>query len=174
MRGSARAAYTLIELVIVITILGLLSAMAIPRFGRAHARHALDSAARCLADDIERTRFSAIASGASRAISFNLATDVYSAAIPDPDHPASTLQVNLADRFEVDLALVDLAGATTITFDFYGTPSAAGTLHLQSGREGRTVTVAAITGDASVSDWVNPAWSAQPIEAVGGANEAPQ
>lgn len=147
-----RRAFTLIELTMVLAIIAIISAMAIPRFGASLVRARVDQAAGRVAGDIALLRSLAIREGAALALSFNPAVDAYQMpGVPHPDHPASGYQVDLsAIPYEVDLVSADFGGEAHLVFDGYGVPQAAGQVVLRAGGEVRAVTVAALSGAVSV------------------------
>ncbi|MGE0364843.1 MAG: prepilin-type N-terminal cleavage/methylation domain-containing protein [Phycisphaerales bacterium] len=69
-RRRFRAAFTLIELVMVVVIVGVVAAIAIPRFANASSRYRVDLAAARVASDIELTRDTARSVSASMTVRF--------------------------------------------------------------------------------------------------------
>ena len=64
-RAGLRAGFTLLEIVIVLTVAGILIGIAAPSLARAHRRHAAYAAGRTLRADVAQARLKAILEGAT-------------------------------------------------------------------------------------------------------------
>jgi len=72
-----RSGFTVIELIVVIAVLGILTAVGVPNFLSWLPKYRLKSAARDLYSNMQLVKLSAIKNNADWAIVFNLATDQY-------------------------------------------------------------------------------------------------
>ena len=153
-RTSDRTGASLVELVIVVLIIGIMAAAAVPTFYSSLTFHRVETAARRLKADLERTRQTARLTSSSQSITFQNATSYsMSADVVDPDHPSETYAVDLSERpYELDSMTIDFDGDTSLTFDGYGIPSQGGTVVLSANGYTCTVTLDGTTGRVTKSD----------------------
>jgi len=136
---SPRSAFTLIELLMAITIMVIGTAIVWPRYGRAVASYRADSAARRVAQDLKLASTFARQRSQSRLVTFN-ATGYYITGLRPLDGVGIQYVVNLSQEpYRCTLRGVDFAGTTQVSFDGYGVPVTAGVVRLQSGSTLRTV-----------------------------------
>ncbi|MEX2670994.1 MAG: prepilin-type N-terminal cleavage/methylation domain-containing protein [Phycisphaeraceae bacterium] len=152
-RGGRRAfAFSLIELVMVVAIISVVAAVAVPRFSGAERRYRVESAAGRVAADLAYVARTARARASSQAVDFALASDSYaSSARPLDEGPDEPYVVRL-DRapYRATLVAVDLDGTTGLIFDGYGMPDRSGTITVGVGDSLRTITVDAETGSVTL------------------------
>ncbi|MEK6674332.1 MAG: prepilin-type N-terminal cleavage/methylation domain-containing protein [Planctomycetota bacterium] len=154
-RQCHRSAFTLVEMVAVMVIIAVLSAMAVPRFGNSIALHSVDGAARRIAAEWDLARRIAMTKSQSKTIRLTNGTDPgYSlVGVPNPDHKAKTYSVSFAkDCHGVERVSYDFGGDLDLIFDMYGVPDSAGQLVIRLGAHQRTIAIDAQTGRASVSE----------------------
>jgi len=146
-----RKAFTLIELVMVIAIIAVLAAIAMPRYAASLARYRLDAAARRVVADLTMAQTRARITSASQTVTFSTATSQYTlAGMADPEHPSATYAVRLSDDpYSATIYSCSFTNAA-VTFNGYGLPDGAGAVIIQSGSMSKTVVVDADTGVASI------------------------
>jgi len=144
-------AFSLIELILVLTIISVLAAIAVPRYANALARYRVDAAASRVVADLDYARQRARASSASVTVSFKTGQEcVILEGVQHIDDPGKQWGVALAGKpYYADLVSVDFTGHKLI-FDGYGYPDSGGTAVLRVGTETRTVVLDADTGKAAV------------------------
>ncbi len=145
-------AFSLVELVIVITIVAIMAAIAIPRYANAIQHYRADLAARRIVTDLAMTRSRANTMSTSQRIIFDVAANQYQiAGMADPDRPLSTYTVKLSDApYQAKLVSVDFGGAADVSFDGFGVPAKGGAVVIQAGDIQRKVILDAGTGKAVV------------------------
>ena len=166
-RGRPRTAFTLMELVIVVLIMGIMAAVAAPSFSDSLCRFRVEAAARRIAADLNLARQTATTTETDQWVLFYPASNYYKLYNdPDPDHPSQEYVVKLSKtQYPVSLTSVEFenqSGYTTnwrVVFDMYGRakaglfwlePLVSGAVIVSSGSEQRTVVINPITGEASV------------------------
>lgn len=149
----------------VILIMGILGALATPRFMGAVQGARLKAAARSVQADLEYVRSCAINRGRSVEIQFDAAGDRYlSSAVDHPDRPGRTLSVDVQEQFDASLELsADFAGESAVTFDLSGVPHAGGT-PIESGR------VVLTLGDRSLAVVVGASGRVEPVSMLAGGS----
>ena len=154
--APSRRAFSLLELTLVLMVMGVLAALAVPRYANALARYRADAAARRVVADLDLARTTARSSGTSYTVVFNAASKSYQVLnIADPDHPNATYTVSLSeDPYNAKLSSASFGGGVStsaqVTFDGFGSPDNDGTITLQSGVFQRIITLTAATGKATV------------------------
>jgi len=175
MRARALAThrgYTLVEVLVVITILGILGTMVIPSFGGSSGLRT-QAAVRAVVADITFAQSDALAYQEGRAVMFNEEENYYTIvqvlggtfdedddALYDPHGPGQRYRVDLDDpRYGgAKLANVEFNGGESLIFDELGgpTPSGAdsistgGSLEVAGPDSRYRVTVAPFTGRVTV------------------------
>jgi prepilin-type N-terminal cleavage/methylation domain-containing protein len=150
------AAYTMIELVITMAIIAVLSAIAVPHYGRSLTRYQAEVAAKRVSADVVFARGNARIQSITQTVDFSTPANGYTlTGMTDPDHPASTYAIDLTSSpYKSTLASVTFGnGAATsnkISFDRYGAPSAGGKIVVQSGDFTKTISVDGTTGAVTV------------------------
>ncbi len=149
----ARRAFTLLELVVVLAIIAIVSAIAAPRYAGATQRFRADVAARRVASDLLYVRNSARAASRSYSVVFDVPGSSYSVSgLADPQRGGSNYVVALgSEPYACFLASASFGGGGTLTFNGYGRPSAAGSAVLQSGSQRRRITVDGESGDTTIT-----------------------
>jgi prepilin-type N-terminal cleavage/methylation domain-containing protein len=151
---ARRTAFTIVEMLIVLLVMGILAATATPSFFRSLRHHQLESAARRVKLDVEQARHAARLKSESQSITFTGPTGyTLSSGVAGMNSAAETYAVDLAKApYDLESITLNLGGPTAISFDGYGTASVGGTIVLAAGDETRTITLDNSNGDVTISN----------------------
>ena len=149
-------AFSLTELAAVIAIIGILAALAIPRFANAAAHQRAEAAARRVAADLKLMQRSAKASSLPHRVRFLTNTDRYVVeyttdgtlwiGIADSDQPARRYEVDLGmPPYEVSVVAVTSNGL--VECDSFGTQRSNFGVTFRSGAQWLAMKVARDTGE---------------------------
>lgn len=152
--GLRPPGFTAAEVVIVLVIIAIITAIAVPRYANALANRRVNLAAARITADLALARSRAKSSGTSQTVTFDTATDTYELlGMSHPDHPGHSYRVLLSSEpYQASIAAVDFDGTDKIVFDGYGVPTAGGSVVVTVGQYGKTITVDADTAKATVVD----------------------
>ena len=144
--------FSITEVVCVAVIIGILAAIAAPRFSNSLARQRVEGAARRIVVDLALVRRHAKVSGASQTVDFDVGDDLYRlVGMKHLDHDGQEYAVSLAQEpYQVGIVSADFGGHTDIVFDIHGMPDNGGSVVIQVGNHFRTISVDPVTGEASV------------------------
>lgn len=145
-------AFSLIELVIVLTIVGTMAALAVPRYANAAARYRADAAAKRVGADLELAAVQARMLGKAVTVSFNTTNATYSiAGVESLRHRAGGYTIDLAvEPYRCTLVSATFGASSQATYTFYGTPVSGGQVVVRSGTCTRTATLDAVSGKVTV------------------------
>jgi prepilin-type N-terminal cleavage/methylation domain-containing protein len=144
--------FTVIELVIVMLVMGIMAAVAMPAFMDSLLFHRVESAARRLKADLELARHNARLSSTAQSITFTGSTYSLSGGVKDLDNPTADYAVDLAAApYELDDVAANFNGDQTISFNGYGLPSSWGSIFLTNKRHQCIVQLDATTGAVTIT-----------------------
>jgi len=136
--------YTLVELVMVMVMIGILAAIAVPRLSDGSVTRRLDAAERRVLGDTEYASELARARSSPVVISFDVLGSGYTiAGTSNPiTREASNYIVRLKDApYRVRVGTVNLGGDSAISFNGFGVRDSGGTVDLIAGDTTRTITI---------------------------------
>jgi len=152
--GGSRA-FTLVELLLVLAIMGVIAAIAAPRYAASIANYHADFPARRLASDLALARASARANSSSRTVSFNTGASSYAisgmaALDARPGGYSVSLPAAPYESIIKTLTFSDGKNDGQLVFNGFGAPDSGATITIGCGSFQRVVSVDASTGVASV------------------------
>jgi prepilin-type N-terminal cleavage/methylation domain-containing protein len=147
-----RAAFSLVELMMVLVIMAMFAALAAPRYANSLSRYRAEAAARRIAADLAMVQARARAAGATRVINFDRTASSYLVAgESDLNKPGKPYLVDLSsDPYYSSIATVSFGGNGTIAFNGFGVPSSGGMVRVRSGIQTCSVTVDDTSGVVTV------------------------
>lgn len=151
----------MIDLVITVIIIGIVAAVAAPKYAAATERYRVQAAAKQIIHDLNYARRNAIATSKSRTVTFSTTNSEYELLnIADLDHPGQTYKVELTKTgYPVILITADFGGQPDVTFDIHGnpyagtdtnTPLGTNSIVIKSGTATATITIDPATGEAQL------------------------
>jgi prepilin-type N-terminal cleavage/methylation domain-containing protein len=153
-RGGRGGGFTLLEMTIVILLIAILSAVAIPRYANSVNRYRVEMAAKRVAADFALARNAARTSGLGQTINFGTPANGYTMpGLAAPDGRTGDYTVRLADEpFKVSLGTVAFGSSpvASVQFTRYGYPTAAGSVVVTSGDYSKTIYLDGTTGRTEV------------------------
>ena len=146
------AAFSIVELLMVLCIMAVLSAIAIPRYAASLARYRADATASRIAQDLEMIQSRAYSLSTTQSVIFSVSSNSYQVVgMSDPSLSSQPYIVRVsAAPYCATLQTVNFGGSNTISFDAFGQPATSGTVVISVGQEQRTVTINQSSGRASV------------------------
>jgi prepilin-type N-terminal cleavage/methylation domain-containing protein len=146
-----KSAFSLIELVITLAIIGVVAAIASPRYVSSLSHYRASAAANRISADISLARSQAKVSSAGQSIVFTFSTNSYTLpGMTGLGGMGSSYTTNLAsDPYNASIA-GNTGGTLTISFNRFGQPSAAATVTVTAGTFSQVVSVDANTGNVTV------------------------
>jgi prepilin-type N-terminal cleavage/methylation domain-containing protein len=151
-RPARRRAFTLVELVVVILLMGIFAAVAAPTFFDSLMFHRVESAARRFKADLELAQQTARLTSRAQTITVLGSTYSATASVTDFDRPGETYTVDLSQPpYALSVVAANFDGSTQITFDGYGRPSSGGTIILEIGTLRCTLDIDPTTGQVTIT-----------------------
>ncbi len=176
---QARRGYTLIEILIVITVMGIAAALVIPSLGQTHVLR-VQAAVRTIISDITYAQYDALAYQSGRAVVFDAGTNSYSLlevtgltldpandTLYSPSGPGQQFIVMLDDPRYGGAVIqnVNFDGDSTLIFDEIGGPvtapgsdvlSSGGSLEVAGPTSTWRIDIAAFSGKVTVTEVTAP------------------
>lgn len=149
---QARAAFTLFEVVVVVAIMGMLAAVAIPRYANSIARRRVELAAGRIVEDLALARAQAMATSASCTVTFLGGSERVRINGMKPLDPGGAVYITELSQspYQVNLRDIDFGGDNQVIFNGFGVPDSGGTARVLVGNYARTITLDPQTGRAEV------------------------
>ena len=138
MRGGHECGFTLFELMLVIAIIGIAYAIAVPTFSAWRARSAVDNAAKTLLAHMKQARALAMAENRSVSITFSSNDYTFDAVPAGGSCDLCKNEVRKFSEFSSDLTMTP---TTTRTFSSLGTVSQSGSVTIAAGGFSKQVTL---------------------------------
>lgn len=142
-KRRAAVGFSLVEVVLVVTIMAVIAAIAMPRYARAAAGYRAEAAARAVAEHLKLVRARAMAG--SRAWTITIRTNAATvSATPTSTSADTSDDLNLVistEPWRASISAADFLGDARFSFDGFGTPSLPGTVTVMSDGIRSTVTV---------------------------------
>ncbi len=152
-RGPCHHGFSLAEMVMVITIISIAAAIAVPRFSRSVARRQADAAAQRVSQDMSLARHHARISSSDIKVEFRTAPGYLINGLPDPNSPSRDYTVDMQSApYHVSQWEVDFDGFKDVTFNMYERPDRGGDIVLRVGDEIRTIAINGDTGRSQIVD----------------------
>lgn len=152
-RHMKRSAFSLNEMLVVITLMAILSAVAIPKWAGAMQSQRIKQAATRIVADLSRAQEAAYNTSTAKVVTFTVGSSQYLVSGVTPlDRRSGPYLVTLSDH-PYSCTLVSVWGQTgtqTITFDGFGSPDKGGNIILASGSYRKTIVVDPGTGTAVI------------------------
>jgi len=151
--SSVRRAFTLIEVVMVLAIIVVLAAIAVPRYGRVMGRYRADIAARRVVTDFEWARTEARATSGVVTVAFEPAPRncLRISALAALDDSSESYIVHFDNApYQAQLVSAVFGTDQSVNFDGFGQPDSGGTVVVESGGIRRTIVLNVETGWALV------------------------
>jgi prepilin-type N-terminal cleavage/methylation domain-containing protein len=151
---SPRRGWSLIELVVVVTILGIVASLASLKFLDSLGFRRVQSAAERLMHDINATQKQARLCGTTTSIDFDAVNHVYALhGVQNMDRPSLTDQIvslrdDLLSTYFEQIELDD--HANSISYNSYGVPDRGGTIIMRSGNWTRQILIDEKSGKAEI------------------------
>lgn len=143
--------FSLVELTLVVAILAVVTAMALPRFANSLTRYRLDAAARRIAADLELARQAAQQTSASRTVTFSPPNTYRLQNVKALDSQATDYDVDLRlEPYHAQIVSADFNGDAVVVFNGHGVPDSGGTVVIQVGTDQKTIVLDPDTGQASI------------------------
>ncbi|WP_144997633.1 pilus assembly FimT family protein [Polystyrenella longa] len=144
---------TLIDLVLTIIIIGILSAVAMPRFSKAIEEQRVRASARRIKADLELAARYSRSNSQSETITFNTDDHSYSfSSFKDIDHSSQAYTVWLnTSPYHSTIQSLDLDDGS-VTFNAYGIPSTDLEISVTNGDLTKTITMESITGQVQIQE----------------------
>ncbi len=143
-------AFSLIELLVVVVIVGLWASIAIPRLADSIAHHRVEAAAGRVARDLQLARKQARTTSGNVTVRFNVSANTYEVIPAQPVRlPARPYEVDLGQEpYQVVLvyAFSKSELMPEVVFNGFGLPNGGGKIILRAGQHEQTVTLDAATG----------------------------
>jgi prepilin-type N-terminal cleavage/methylation domain-containing protein len=150
-RGAARRGFTLTELVVVLAILTIFAAVAVPRFARSSAVYRVDVSTHKIISDFDWARQRAKATGRKQQLLFYIVWDRYWLAGRSATGQWETFCVDLTEpTYGVEIESVDFEGNWWAEFDESAQCVWEGDVVLRRGEITRTIHLDKDTGKASL------------------------
>lgn len=152
-RQTGRGGFTLGELLIVLAIMSVVVAVALPRWTASLQKYRVANAAARIAADIARTQSAAYSTSAPKTITFTVSSSQYSISGVTSLNGSSATNVVALTHEPYRCSLVSVWGQTgtqTITFDGHGIPDKGGTIIVALNGQQKSIVVDAATGTAVV------------------------
>ena len=154
-RSRRRRAFTLAEIIVVILIISVLAAVAMPRYALAISRYRVAMAEQRVLADLALVQAVAKTSSTGQSVLFSTTSNNYQLtgyAGPLNGPAQSTYTVSLTpDPYDATLVSASFNSTAQLTYDRFGQPSSGGTVVIQVGVYQKTITVDPNTGRASGS-----------------------
>ena len=149
-RGAARA-FSLVELVLVIAITAMVTAIAAPRYANSVARYRADSAARRVAADLALAQNNASTAGRVQPMVFISRSYQMPgmAHLDGKSYGDYTVDLS-ADPYKVTRVAAEFGGDATVKFDLYGNPDTGGSVVIEVGDFRRVVTLSPDSGRVTI------------------------
>ncbi len=131
----------MIELVIVVLIVGILAAVAAPRYLDTLANYRADATARRIVADLQIAKRRAQQTSTSQTIAFYVDDNRYEiTGMNDLDRSNKVYEHRLGEGVsQAKLVSANFGGSSTFVFDIYGQPSSAGTIVFNAGSSDLTI-----------------------------------
>lgn len=143
--STSSTGFSLVELVVVMLVLGVIAAIAAPRFGYASATFRLEAAIQKIEADLQYASQMARSQSRTVAVVFNPANDSYRiSGVDSPLGGTGDYTVDLSQPpYEVDIADVRFSGglANMFRIDGHGAPLNAGVIRVEVGPNARLIGV---------------------------------
>ena len=145
-------AFSLLEIIVVLSIVTILSAVIMPWYAGALARYRNDAAARRVVADLERVSKEAMNTSTSHALTFDVSGDNYRLV-----NIKRFGQKNLANIVELSgepyyttIVTAEFEGGDTVVFDGYGNPDKGGSVVIGFGSTQKTIVFDKLSAKATI------------------------
>lgn len=150
--GQLRPAFSFLEMLVVVLVMGILAAVAIPTFHDSLMYNRVESAARRVKADLEQLRQVARRTSRTQQMTFGDSSYALAAEVLGLEQVTDLYTVDLkGSPYDLNSVSIEFGGDATLSFNGHGVPTSSGAFVLQAGKHQRIVTLDSDTGEITIT-----------------------